>query len=104
MESKPTKLGTVSFMLAIAMAMFWCIFLIVVGVNFKDNSTGETTVYLILITFVLSGILTILITLIGIVLGVLALRNQDPKRNLAIAGLVLNLCVLFLIVFIFLFF
>ena len=92
---KPSRLGTISFILAILVVVVWCIYLIIFaatidgGLNFGLND--ETAGYLV----VLGGsavmiILTILITLSGIITGALALRNKDSKRGLAIAGLVLN--------------
>ena len=51
-----------------------------------------------------AGHTVILLTIAGVILGILALRKQDPKRGLAIAGLVLNLlcvmpyCLLFLLI------
>jgi bacteriorhodopsin len=106
---KPTRLGTVSFILAIIIAVLWCIYFILFaamtegGLTFGTDS--ETAGYAI----VLGGgtvmvVLTVLLTLAGIILGIMALRKQDPKRGLAIAGLVLNFlcfapyCLFFLLI------
>jgi hypothetical protein len=92
---KPTRLGTISFILAIIIVVLWCIYFILFaamtegGLTFGTDS--ETAGYaLVLGGGVVMAVLTILLTLAGIITGVLALRNQDPKRGLAIAGLVLN--------------
>lgn len=95
-KEKQPKLGTISLILAILVGVIWCVYFIIFGVmtegglNFGTDS--ETAGY----TLIFGGgavmaALTILLTGAGTVLGVLALRNKDPKRGLAIAGLVLNL-------------
>lgn len=96
MESnqKPTKLGTTSFVLALVVVVLWCVYIVLFGITVEGNySFGldpETAGYMMIIGMLVLGILTMLITLIGIVFGILALRKQDPKRNLAMIGLVLN--------------
>ncbi|MFN8413255.1 MAG: hypothetical protein U0Z26_12780 [Anaerolineales bacterium] len=92
---KPSRLAVLSFSLAMFVFILWCIYFVLFavmtegGANFGMDS--ETAGYAI----VLGGgtvmtILTVLLTLAGVILGVLALRKQDPKRGLAIAGLVIN--------------
>lgn len=92
---KQTRLGTISFILVLLVAVIWCAYLILFGAmtegGLNFGMDGETAGY----TLVLGGgavmaILTILLTGTGVVLGILALRNKDPKRGLAIAGLALN--------------
>lgn len=93
---KQPKLGTISFVLAILVGVIWCAYFIIFGamteggLNFGTDS--ETAGYTLIFGggAVMAG-LTILLTSAGVVLGILALRNKDPKRGLAIAGLVLNL-------------
>lgn len=92
---KPTRLGTISFALAVLVFVIWCIYLIIFaattegGVNF--GADAETAGYMVVLGgSLIMGVLTILITLAGIITGALALRNKDPRRGLAIAGLVLN--------------
>lgn len=95
LTEKQTRLGTISFILAMIVIVLWCIYFTLFvamtegGANFGTDS--ETAGY----ALVLGGgtvmmVLTILITLAGIVLGILALRKKDPKRGLAIAGLAIN--------------
>jgi len=92
---KPSRLGTLSFILAIAVVVLWCVYFILFAVMTEGGATfgmdSETAGYAIVLGGgVVMAVLTILLTLAGIITGVLALRNQDPKRGLAIAGLVLN--------------
>ena len=106
---KPTKLWTISFILAILVAVLWCIYFILFAAMTEGGATfgmdGETAGYAIVLGGgAVMAVLTILLTIAGVILGILALRKQDPKRGLAIAGLVLNLlcvmpyCLLFLFV------
>ena len=92
---KPSRLGTISFILAILVIAVWCIYFIVFaattegGLNFGTDA--ETAGYAVVLGGgVVMGVLTILLTLSGIITGILALRNKDPKRTLAIIGLVFN--------------
>lgn len=92
---KPTRLGTVSFILAIIIAVLWCIYFILFaamtegGLTFGTDS--ETAGYAIVLGGgTVMAVLTFLLALAGIILGIMALRKQDPNRGLAIAGLVLN--------------
>lgn len=92
---KPSRLGTISFILAILVVVAWCIYLIIFtattegGLNFGTDS--ETAGYAVVLGgSVVMMVLTVLLTLSGIITGALALRNKDAKRGLAIAGLVLN--------------
>ena len=92
---KPSRLGTISFILAILVVVAWCIYLIIFtattegGLNFGTDS--ETAGYAVVLGgSVVMMVLTVLLTLSGIITGALALRTKDAKRGLAIAGLVLN--------------
>ena len=92
---KPSRLGTISFILAILVVVVWCIYFIIFaattegGLNFGTDS--ETAGYAVVLGGGLAmGVLTILLTVSGIITGILALRYKDPKRTLAISGLVLN--------------
>lgn len=93
--AKPSRLGSISFILAILVVVVWCIYFIIFaattegGLNFGMD--GETAgIAVVLGGSVVMMILTILLTLSGIITGALALRNKDSRRGLAIAGLVLN--------------
>ncbi len=91
----PTKLGTTSFILAIAVVLIWCIYFALFAAMTEGGLTfgmdSETAGYaLIFGGGAILTVLTVLITLAGIITGVLALRKKDPKRGIAITGLVLN--------------
>ena len=92
---KPSRLGTTSFILAMIVVVLWCIYFILFaamtegGVTFGTDS--ETAGYaLVLGGGTVLAVLTVLLTLAGIILGILALRKGDPKRTLAIIGLAIN--------------
>ena len=92
---KTSKLGTISFILAIIIVVLWCIYFALFAAMTEGGATfgmdGETAGYAIVFGGgIVMAVLTILLTLAGIILGIMALRKQDPKRGLAIAGLVLN--------------
>ena len=90
----PSRLGIISIILAILVAVIWCMYFIIFaattegGLNFGIHD--ETVGYGLVIGGVVMMALTILLTLSGIITGALALRNKDPKRGVAITGLVLN--------------
>lgn len=96
MESKPTKFGTISFALAMVVVLLACIYFSLFAavteggmtLGMRDSETAGYTV--ILGGGLLLSILTFVISLIGVILGIVALRKKDSKRNLAIAGLALN--------------
>jgi hypothetical protein len=94
-SEKPTKLGTISFILAVAVILLWCLYFVLFVAMTEGGATFGTDAETAGYALVFGGgailtILTILFTLAGIILGILALRKQDPKRGLAIAGLVIN--------------
>lgn len=92
---KATRFGTISVILAVLVAVLWCVYFIIFasmtegGLNFGMDA--ETAGY----TVVLGGgfgmaFVTMLLTFSGIVLGILALVKKEAKRGLAIAGLAIN--------------
>ncbi len=92
---KTTKLGTISFILAIIVVVLWCIYFALFAAMTEGGATfgmdGETAGYAIVFGGgVVMAVLTVLLTLAGIILGVMALRKADPKRGIAIAGLTIN--------------
>lgn len=90
-ESKPSRLAVVSLVLGIALWLLWCGFYLVLGIMAESNALDETTG---LVGFILGpvvlGVITFGVGIAGLVTGVQALRKQDPRRGLAIGGLVLN--------------
>lgn len=94
-NEKPTRLGTISFVLAVAVIVLWCAYFVVFAATTEGGLTfgmdSESAGYAVVLGGgVIMAALTILITLAGVITGLLALRNKDPKRGLAIAGLVIN--------------
>lgn len=92
---KPSRLGTASFIFAILVALIWCVYFIAFAAmtegGFNFGMDGETAGFaLIFGGGGVMAILTILLTLTGVILGGLALRKGDSQRGLAIAGLTLN--------------
>ncbi|MBK7450003.1 MAG: hypothetical protein IPJ47_11465 [Anaerolineales bacterium] len=92
---KTTKLGTISFILAIIVVVLWCIYFALFAAMTEGGATfgmdGETAGYAIVFGGgVVMAVLTVLLTLAGIILGVMALRKADPKRGITIAGLTIN--------------
>ena len=92
---KSTRFGTISIILAILVAVLWCVYFIIFasmtegGLNFGMDA--ETAGY----TVVLGGgfgmaVITILLAFSGTVLGILGLVKKEAKRGLAIAGLAIN--------------
>ncbi|MBN8657731.1 MAG: hypothetical protein J0M11_18515 [Anaerolineae bacterium] len=92
---KTTRFGTISVILAVLVAVLWCVYFIIFasmtegGLNFGMDA--ETAGY----TVVLGGgfgmaLVTLLLAFSGIVLGILGLVKKEAKRGLAIAGLAIN--------------
>ena len=92
---KSTRFGTISIILAILVAVLWCVYFIIFavmtegGLNFGMDA--ETAGY----TVVLGGgfgmaIVTMMLTFSGTALGILGLVKKEAKRGLAIAGLAIN--------------
>lgn len=94
-SEKPNKLGTISLGLAVAILVVWLIyfvlFALVVEGGFTFGTDAETAGYIVVLGVgTVSIVLTVLLSLAGIITGFFALRKKDPKRGIAITGLVLN--------------
>ena|SRR5688572_13430337 len=94
-NSKPSRLAIISIILPILILLVWCIYLISFGV-FTESATNtadsEATGFaLLFLGAPLAGIITVILSLAGAVLGVMAIRKGDSRRGMAIAGLVINL-------------
>lgn len=92
---KLARLGTISFILAILVVVVWCIYFIIFAATTEGRLNFGTDAEIAGYAVVLGGgiimmVITILLTLSGIITGALALRNKDTKRGFAIAGFVLN--------------
>ena len=88
---KPSRLAVFSLTFGLILWVLWCLFAITPAVMAENNALDEATGYLIYLGGpILLGALTLVLGIAGLVLGIQALRKSDPRRNLAIAGLVLN--------------
>lgn len=92
---KPSRLAIISIILPIVILLVWCIYVIVFGV-LTENTTNLSDNELIGLSLLFGGgsivgIVTALLSLVGVVLGILAIRKNDSRKNIAIAGLVINL-------------
>ena len=101
-SSKPSRSATLSLILGIVIWLMWCGLYGTLGIMAENNTLDEGTG---LAGFILGpvvlGILTFIIGTAGVVFGIQAIRRQDPKRGLAIAGLVMNficLCPILLLI------
>jgi hypothetical protein len=94
-NSKPSGLAIISIVMPILILLAWCIYIVVFGV-LTENTTSLSDNELIGSSLLFGGgsivgIVTDLLSLVGVVLGVLAIRKNDARKNIAIAGLVINL-------------
>ena len=90
-NSKPSRLALISLILGIVIWFLWCSLYGVLGTLAESGKLSETAGYAGFIGGPLVlGVLTLLLGIPGVILGIQAIRKQDPKRGLAIAGLALN--------------
>lgn len=69
----------------------WCALYGTLGILAETNNLSESAGYAgFLIGPVILGVITLGLGIAGAVLGIQAIRKQDPKRGFAIAGLALN--------------
>lgn len=93
-SSKPSRLAIISIILPIVILLVWCIYIISFGALTESANTAdsESTGYaLLFLGAPLAGVVTVILSLAGVVLGVMGIRKNDSRKNLAIAGLVINL-------------
>lgn len=92
---KPSRLAIISIILPIVILLVWCIYIISFGVltgNTTNTADNELTGFgLLFLGAPLAGVITVILSLAGVVLGVMAIRKNDSRRAIAIAGLVINL-------------
>ena len=89
---KPSRLAVLSLVFGLILWVMWCLFVLIPGILAEQNLLDETIGYAIFLGGpILLGALTLILGIAGVVLGIQALRKSDPRRSLAIAGLVLNL-------------
>ncbi len=104
-SSKPSRLAIFSIVLPIIILLMWCIYLISFGVlTGSATNTADDELMGLGLLFgggSLAGILTVLLSLTGVIVGAIAIRKNDSRKNIAIAGLVINLlCLLPYVLFI----
>jgi hypothetical protein len=90
-NSKPSNLALASIVLPIIILLVWCVYIVVFGV-LTENTTDEASGFAMIFGggALISGV-TILLSLAGVVLGVVAMRKNDARKKMAIAGLIINL-------------
>ena len=106
-SSQPKKtfnLPTLSILVPILILIVWCIYIVFFGVmtgNTSDSAENETMGYsMLFLGAPLAAVITVILSALGMVFGFVALRKQDPRRGLAIAGLIINfVCLLPYILF-----
>lgn len=101
---RPSRLAIFSFVFGIVLWLLWCAFYGILGLMAENNSLSETAGYAgFLIGPIILAVITLALGIAGAIFGIQAIRKQDPKRGLAIAGLVLNFICLcpFLLLFVF---
>jgi len=94
-SSKPSRLAIISIVVPIIVLLMWCIYIVSFSV-LTENTTSLSDNELIGLSLLFGGgsivaIVTALLSLAGVVLGILAIRKNDSRKNIAIAGLVINL-------------
>jgi len=88
---KPSRHATISLVFGLILWVVWCLFAIIPAVLAENNALDEATGYVIYLGGpIVLGAITLIVGIAGVVFGIQALRKSDPRRNLAIAGLVLN--------------
>jgi hypothetical protein len=89
---KPSRLALFSFVFGILLWFSWCALYFGLGIMAETNSLSEEAGYAgFIFGPIVLGLVTLGLGLAGAILGIQAIRRQDPKRGLAIAGLALNL-------------
>jgi hypothetical protein len=89
---KPSRLAVLSLTFGLILWVISCSFMLIAGLLADQNKLDETTGYALFLGGpIVLGALTLILGVAGVVLGIQALRKGDPRRNLAIAGLALNL-------------
>ena len=90
-SAKPSRLAILSFVFGIVLWFLWCALYGSLGIMAETNSLSEEAGYVSFIAGpIILGVLTLGLGLAGVILGIQAVRKQDPRRGLAIAGLALN--------------
>jgi hypothetical protein len=90
-EQPRSRLAILSFVFGLVLWFLWCALYGTLGILAETNNMTETTGLAgFIFGPVILGVITLGLGIAGAVLGIQAIRKQDPKRGFAIAGLVLN--------------
>lgn len=103
-EQPRSRLAIFSFISGLVLWFLWCALYGTLGILAESNNLSEEAGYVgFLLGPIVLGVITLGLGIAGAVLGIQAIRKQDPKRGFAIAGLVLNFICLcpFLLVLVF---
>jgi hypothetical protein len=90
-EPPRSRLAMLSFIFGLVLWFLWCALYGTLGILAESNNLSESAGYAgFLIGPIILGVITLGLGIAGAVLGIQAIRKQDPKRGFAIAGLALN--------------
>jgi hypothetical protein len=95
-QEKPTKFGIISSILVVLLGVLWCVYVFILMIYTQREVTSIALIDSFVAVLLIYGgvmamtLLTIMLTISGMVLGVLSLRKGEPKRFFAIAGFVIN--------------
>ena len=98
-EQQPSsRLARLSLILGILGWMVWCVYFVVFGIvigggmNFGSQLDTESMGYLVALGGpLITSLFTIVLTVAALVVGIQALRKKDPRRGMAITGIILSL-------------
>lgn len=90
-EQPQSRTAVLSFIFGLVLWFLWCALYGTLGILAEtDNLSESAGLAGFIIGPVILGVITLGLGIAGAVLGIQAIRKQDPKRGLAIAGLALN--------------
>lgn len=99
---KPSRAARWSLIIGILAWSVWCVYFIIFaamiegGTDFGSGLDAQALGYIVIFGGGLAAsVISVLIAIIGLIAGIRALRNKDPQRGMAIAGLLLTIvCIL----------
>ena len=90
-NSQSSQLGTISFVFGIIVWFLWCGLYTVLGILAETGNLSEEAGYVGFIAGpMVLGVVTLLLGIPAVIIGLQSIRKKEPKRWLAISGLVLN--------------
>jgi hypothetical protein len=103
-EEPRSRLAVLSFVCGLVLWFLWCALYGTLGILAETNNLSESDGLAgFIFGPVILGVITLGLGIAGAVLGIQAIRKQEVRRGLAIAGLALNFICLcpFLLLFVF---